>query len=416
MPDYVTGLLKRPFDEQVAFFRSKLGNRVPTQRWDDLTRSQHDVAFMVAGAQKADLLSDLAAAVDKAIAEGEGIEAFRKRFDELVERHGWTGWTGEGSPAGRAWRTRIIYKTNMRTSYAAGRLAQLRQSGIKYWMYRHNDTVTHPRPHHKALDGTVLPATDPFWQTYYAPNGWGCRCRIVGVSSPERARALGGNPDKSLPDWVGSTDPKTGAPVGVDPGFDYMPGDTVSDTVRQMAKKTIQWEYTLAKAYMLGLPVTVRDALSTAVRSQPETGEQVRRYVARILEDRKHLDIPTYQTLGLLTRQQSERIKTPGGPETQGFDFALDRSAPLHIFNQHGNVKAEARRGQRAVVAADYARLPEILNTPDVMRLDGQEILYEKIFGNERYVLVFDVIKKRRMVRLKSMRIIIRKRPAAQRP
>ena len=38
--------------------------------------------------------ADLKAGVDKAIAEGRGIEAFRKDFRAIVQKHGWTGWTG----------------------------------------------------------------------------------------------------------------------------------------------------------------------------------------------------------------------------------------------------------------------------------------------------------------------------------
>ncbi|MEO7469974.1 MAG: phage head protein, partial [Sphingobium limneticum] len=121
----MSGALRRPFTEQIAFFRGKLGNLVPTEFWDDLVREQHDTGFMVAGAQKADLLTDLAAAVDRTIAEGKSLDAFRKDFRAIVQRHGWHGWTGEGTKAGEAWRTRTIYKTNASTSYAAGRYAQL---------------------------------------------------------------------------------------------------------------------------------------------------------------------------------------------------------------------------------------------------------------------------------------------------
>lgn len=32
---------------------------------------------------------------------------------------------GENSPAGVAWRTKVIYQTNMTTSYAAGRYQEL---------------------------------------------------------------------------------------------------------------------------------------------------------------------------------------------------------------------------------------------------------------------------------------------------
>ncbi|MDG4868970.1 phage minor head protein, partial [Guyparkeria sp. 1SP6A2] len=138
---------------------------VPTARWDDLWQDQHDRAFMVAGATKADLLADLAAAVDRSIQQGTGLEAFRKDFREIVARHGWTGWTGEGSTKGEAWRTRVIYRTNMATSYAAGRMAQWREKGYPLWVYRHGGS-REPRLQHLDWDGLILEADHPFWVTH----------------------------------------------------------------------------------------------------------------------------------------------------------------------------------------------------------------------------------------------------------
>ena len=37
------------------------------------------------------------------------------------------------------------------------------------------------RPEHAALDRVTLPITDPFWEEYYPPNGWNCRCTVVQV-------------------------------------------------------------------------------------------------------------------------------------------------------------------------------------------------------------------------------------------
>lgn len=257
---YIAAVLARPFAEQVAFFRGKLGRLVPTAKWTDLLRSSHDRAFMVAGAQNADLLAGLAAAVDRAIVGGVGIDSFRRDFAALVKRHGW-GYNGDFN-----WRTRTIYTTNMATSYAAARLAQLRAAGFGWWVYRHSDSVLHPRPYHLSWNGLTLRAEDPWWKTHFPPNGWGCRCRVVGVRKPEDAARYGPVQRVAPDDGI---DPKTGAPAGIDAGWDYMPGDTVSSTVAAMAAKTQQWEYTLAKAYMESVPSAVRYALAVAYRELP---------------------------------------------------------------------------------------------------------------------------------------------------
>jgi len=232
----IRATFRKPFTEQVAAFRLRLGNLVPTARWDDLQRNAHDRGFMVAGAMKADLLADLAAAVDKSIAEGTGIAAFRAEFEEIVTRHGWAGWTGDGTERGRAWRTRVIYSTNMRTTMAAGRLAQLRDGNFPFWVYRHSGAVE-PRLDHLSWDRVVLAADHPFWVTHYPPNGWGCGCRVRGARSRESARRVGGDPTKPLPDNWQTRDPRTGAPVGIDRGWDYRPGDTVTPEVLGLRRK-----------------------------------------------------------------------------------------------------------------------------------------------------------------------------------
>lgn len=55
------------------------------------------------------------------------------------------------------------------------------QDGDRYYLqYRtaHDNKV---RPEHAALHGVTLPITDSFWEEYYPPNGWNCRCTVVQV-------------------------------------------------------------------------------------------------------------------------------------------------------------------------------------------------------------------------------------------
>ncbi|MGH8087103.1 MAG: PBECR2 nuclease fold domain-containing protein, partial [Stenotrophomonas sp.] len=125
--------------------------------------------------------------------QGETLEDFRARFRDTVQRNGWTGWAGEGTAGGEAWRTSVIYHTNLRTSYMAGRWETLRR--FPYLRYRHN-TVRNPREHHRAWDGLILASTDPWWETNYPPNGWGCRCSVIGVSEA-KLRADGLRPGQA---------------------------------------------------------------------------------------------------------------------------------------------------------------------------------------------------------------------------
>lgn len=37
------------------------------------------------------------------------------------------------------------------------------------------------RPEHAALHNVTLPPSDPFWEEFYPPNGWNCRCNVVQV-------------------------------------------------------------------------------------------------------------------------------------------------------------------------------------------------------------------------------------------
>ncbi|GHT95986.1 phage morphogenesis protein [Betaproteobacteria bacterium] len=217
-----------PFAEQLEFFRGKVP--LDTERWDDIWQGAHDKSFIVAGA-KGDLLADLMGAVDKAIEKGTGLEEFRKDFKQQVAKHGWTGWTGEGTPAGEAWRTRVIWETNLRTSYMAGRYAQLTDPDLlarrPYWKYIHSEAVTNPRPQHLAWSGLVLRHDHPFWQTHFPPNGFGCQCRVTSVRAP-------GPDDATTPpegwDKVG----ENGTLPGVGKGWAYAPGRSVAEDLREI--------------------------------------------------------------------------------------------------------------------------------------------------------------------------------------
>ncbi len=221
MPEASYGSL--PFQEQSEFFRRKVN--LPTSGWTDVYTAEHDWAFVVAGANRDALVADFRQAVQKAIDDGVTLEQFRKDFDRIVATHGWD-YNG-----GRDWRSRVIYETNLSTSYAAGRYQQLQE--VPFWEYVHQDWVEHPRPLHESWNGLILPANDPWFRTHFAPNGWGCQCEIRGRWLRDLLRMGKTGPDTAPPiEWQERTigarselGPRTvRVPAGIDPGFEYTPG------------------------------------------------------------------------------------------------------------------------------------------------------------------------------------------------
>lgn len=405
MADELAGAFRLPFPEQIAALRVRFEDLKPTARWDDLRGAEHDRAFMVAGAVKADLLADLAAAVDRAVAEGSSLEEFRRDFRDIVERHGWHGWTGEGTKAGEAWRTRVIYRTNVATTYAAGRMAQLRGAGFPLWIYRHSG-AEHPRLDHLSWDGLVLASDHPFWQKHYPPNGWGCGCRVAGARSERGARRLGGDPSKPLPPGWDTVSPKTGTPPGIGKGWDHAPGDTVSDTILALTEKAVNWDYSLATAYMRSLPDAAREEFSAGYRRLPSLADTLRKYAEEAVSPAAS---PSPQrTLGLAPAGRLSSIGVPPGANSV-YEYVVTLDSVQHIFKRHGDPAMERSRGQRAVSALDFGRLGAMLNDPDLFASSGLSaagvpvIRVEKVFGNERVVALFEVRTGRRRIALVTM-------------
>ena len=71
----------------------------------------------------------------------------------------------------------MIFQTNMATSYAAGRWAQINDPALA-------DFRPYIKYHH--ADG-VLPKDHLFWQTNAPPNGWGCHCYVSAAGPKDTA-------------------------------------------------------------------------------------------------------------------------------------------------------------------------------------------------------------------------------------
>lgn len=219
--------------EAIDFLRGKLD--LPTRTWLDIWQEAHSAAFVVAGAESKALVADFHDAVAKAIEQGETLETFRKDFDRIVAEH---GWSYQGS---RNWRSQIIFQTNLRMAYAAGRWQQIERvkEARPYLRYVHLDPQAHPRPLHRSWHNTVLPVDDPWWRTHFPPNGWYCHCSVQSLNARDVERyGLKVSAEAPPVEWVertvgsGDTRKTVRVPEGIDPGFAYRPGTPLSEAIK----------------------------------------------------------------------------------------------------------------------------------------------------------------------------------------
>ena len=350
-----------PFKEQIAFFRNKIS--MPTRTWTDIYEMQHDVAFVVAGAAKANLLNDLRRAVDAAITQGETLRQFRAQFDDVVAKRDWS-YNG-----GRDWRTRVIYDTNLNTSYAAGRYQQMQavKADRPWWRYRHSEAVTEPREEHLAWDGLVLHADDPWWTTHYPPNGWGCQCYVETLSDEDLARLGKDGPDKA-PDkaikqmLVGRAVPReVSVPRGIDPGFAYAPGRTTQ----------------LGHAVQHALRGTLKQTPDIASRNIAKTLADVPRAQKRLREDwqnwveaaaRSQPDKLDAFDVGVLPVEVIRALRQRPNPIEVSASLVTIAQAQLN------HLRRDTKRMRDAALSIeDIERLPEIIAEPKAVLWDNEE-------------------------------------------
>ena len=76
---------------------------------------------------------------------------------------------------------RAEYNFVQASAQMAAKWESFMQDGDRYNLQYRTAGDKKVRPEHAALDRVTLPITDPFWEEYYPPNGWNCRCTVVQV-------------------------------------------------------------------------------------------------------------------------------------------------------------------------------------------------------------------------------------------
>ena len=116
------------------------------------------------------------------LAEGvttrEAVRRLGTKFDEL------------GLSPTAPHKLETVFRTQLQMTFAAGRYQAEQNPDVDeiLWGYKYvtvgDDRV---RPEHAEMEGVTLPKSDPFWQIWYPPNGWNCRCSAIPIFEQRKA-------------------------------------------------------------------------------------------------------------------------------------------------------------------------------------------------------------------------------------
>lgn len=111
-------------------------------------------------------------------------EAFPSLIDENGNRKPFEQFLNDVQKIDRTYNQNYLraeYNFCQASADMAAKWEGFMQDGDRYNLQYRTQRDKKVRPEHAALDRVTLPMSDPFWQEYYPPNGWNCRCTVVQV-------------------------------------------------------------------------------------------------------------------------------------------------------------------------------------------------------------------------------------------
>lgn len=211
----------------------------PSFDWQEVYAETHAAMFTVAKSAGFDVLEDIYAALQKALADGGTYRDFARDLTPVLQAKGWWGRQPVTNPStglpetvqlGSPRRLELIFGANMRTAYAAGHWSnfETNRQARPYLRYVHLEGQLDPRPQHAAWHNTVLPIDDPWWNTHACPNGWNCHCTLQSLAERDFDSIPGlkfERPAEDLVPWFNKATGETRyIDKGIDPGWDTNPG------------------------------------------------------------------------------------------------------------------------------------------------------------------------------------------------
>lgn len=408
--------------EAIAFLNQKklLASKV-------FHKAQYDSALAkattIAKLSSLEMTKDIYTSLETAMREGKGFQQWKKELVAELERKGWVvghdkaisrGIDGKlladpktGEYFGTPRRLETIYRTNMQAAYSAARYQRLRENidNRPYWQYSAvGDERT--RPAHQVLNGQIYRYDDPFWATFYPPNGFNCRCTVIALDERDLKRKGIDKVGDSSPylvevkrpmDKQGQQESTIGfkLPDGTvritDKGFDYNIGRLTYRPNLDLYPETLAHQF--AKAEMTG--GEFKQSYATLSKwIEPHFPAY------QLLKNRKERD----SFLGQLREGFSKNFKFATGILSQETQKQLNTELKTVWLSDDSLIKQIANRAGQFSVEA-YAMLPDILYLPDeIKESKGSHFELYKTIDGKRYVAVIKVLENAKEIYMQSFR------------
>ncbi len=179
-----------PPKEAIDYFkRKKIFSKKELAKLEAEARA---AAFTVGEVYEEQVLEAFKSEILDALENGTPVKTVVKNFRSIL--------SGSGHKMLGNFHLETVARTNMMRAYGVGHRRQMEEVSdlLPFWEYSAvMDDRT--RPTHRACDGVILPANNPFWNTHYPPWGFNCRCRVIArLDIPESYDITQPNPDTQL--------------------------------------------------------------------------------------------------------------------------------------------------------------------------------------------------------------------------
>ena len=111
-------------------------------------------------------------------------EAFPSLLDENGNRKSFERFLNDVRKIDKTYNSNYLraeYNFVQTSAQMAAKWEEFMEDGDRYNLQYRTANDGKVRPEHAAMHGITLPMSDPFWEEFYPPNGWNCRCTVVQV-------------------------------------------------------------------------------------------------------------------------------------------------------------------------------------------------------------------------------------------